>query len=519
MNLQKYASLYASFHKCQHFTVLSDDTIVLSFQDTRWEPWLVLRLHEFDKITRTSQLAKSLNVFFNSDSQNTTFLKQDSWTMLLGCERVVFPQTGGQCKVYATPYFVSDPRVVDEYLRGSARPFCEHVYTYKNTILYLDPCDVPFPGGCYFDQPKRRESYRLCFVSREPDEYVAKITNEWKHRQGVSTLPFHVTDTTVVPSFIDFRPVRNLSLPDEHSKSTGTLRRHVDYPSFVIQDVLLSYLGDDEDQVHHLGLILEWPFRVQYDGSRCNRRSNRPKQFVTLSINGSLPKNVLYVRDPYERYVEYDYVPQVSSWTEIYFVRDGLPDLLPVVIDSVVIGFEYKGAFLCLSHPLLEDRPRHPPTQRTECLLTTREPDSGLVVLDTFSFDCETLLHRVKPKGPQAIQWDLWCLSKTDDSTQYPKRVRPPSLVEKYLTFYASNKSKNKWLGNVHLMQLATVLAKHDICFKTRIVEKRKGQVLLANDEIILQMERPGVDFLNSVRLVAVTDPEQNEDGGSCTVL
>jgi hypothetical protein len=245
---------------------------------------------------------------------------------------------------------------------------------------------------------------------------------------------------------------------------------------------------------------------------------------VALAVNGSRPKKTLLVRHPYERYVTYNTVPALP-WTQVLYVRESLNlplDVNVVTIDSIVIGVEYKGAFFVSSYPLLEDRPRIE-TLNTKCLLTPygNDPksDTQIVVLETFRYDYETLLHRVRIKS---VDYELWCLSKSDDVNVYPKRVRPPELVENYLQFYTRNKSKNKLIGNVNMVQLAMVLARHKICFTTRIVDKNKiGNMILSDDEIVLQMDDKAAEFLNNMRLDALENGNNLDSSGneSCVIL
>lgn len=522
MNAPKYAKIYAQYHLCCSSSVVGNNTVVLEYDVLPFAPYLVSRMFGFETLAEPNRpMVQALSVFFKNEAPTTTFLKEDSFTLLLGKDRVLIPKEGGKCKLYASPYFVHDPKVVEAFLRGMARPVHDDTYIYKNSVLYLDPDDLPCPGSNYFrpGKRKRRESFRICFLSEESDteQFFQKVIKEWEYRQDVTMNPFAARDTIRVPKFIDFKPSSSSPvLPDDFAVSTSTIKKEnseSQFPGFLIQDVLLSYETED---VRHLGLIIEYPFRLHYDGSHCIEGC-RPasKQFVALAVNGARPKRTLKVRDPYERYVEYDYVPDNVQWTEIFFARDSF-DLPPgvnlVAIDSVVIGIEYHRAFLCLSAPLLECKPRRRRSLHADCLLTPVSQLSELRVLDTSRLDGETSLLRVRVGD---LPWDFYCVTRQSD-TRYPKRLQMPNLVEKWLQFYVRNKDKTQYLGDLQTVRLGLVLAKHKICFKTNIVQKIRGQEAWVDEgRIVLQMSDKGAEFVNQMRL----EGNNVEQESNCTIL
>lgn len=541
MNHPNYGLHLSRFHGCHTFRRVGD-MYVLDFQDMKWETWAASRIAQSDQISVKSQhtFLDALKTFCKTEAPCTIFCKGDSWTLLVGKERVIIPmpdEKSATIHLYVTPLFVDNPQIVSNHLQGMALPAYDNVFPYKNCILFLDSNDLPQPGGCYFDpiQPCAKCLYRICILTNEPPAKVNEIASEWKARRGVMTLPFLTKDVIKPPPMIHFQPIRELYFPDQSVLSSSTIQKRLSLtrPHCLLQDILGSYFrhhlrnheGHDpetnpNDCLHHLGLVVEWPFRITYEGAKPTEIVD--KRYVALAVNGERPTRLLQVRHPYDRYIEYDAVP-ATLWTRISYVQSVLetpPQVEKVSIKSTVIGFVYKNTFFCFNFPLLEGFP-HPNVTRNmhyvlshgkEDLLT----DNNLLVSETFQLNDKYLLHHVQMNG---IPFDAWCVTKVQDhQTTYPKKGNSSPLLEEWMrlfTLYTDEK-----VGEVidtELIRLALVLTRHRICFNTRITDKKglKNALELTDNQIVLHMGEEAAKFLNEARVQDTVVEEQE----SCIIM
>ncbi|GIY03995.1 uncharacterized protein CDAR_304861 [Caerostris darwini] len=546
MNYSKYGNIYSKFHGCTDFTI-KDNIIILDFYDQKWDNWMTTRIHEYDKVSVDVKdpFSQAFKVFFKTEATCSAFCKQDSFTLIIGNVRVVFPMPTKSATnhLYATPYFVQDPQIVHNYLQGIGRHAYDHIFNYKNCVLYLDKSDVPCPGGCYFGRncEPTNPYYRICVLSQEPYEAIQSILQEWKHRRGILEIPFLTQDTISPPKFMPFEPISNFILPDLPTLSMGmiTKKLSLNRPHCLIHDILNSYYrhcvhqqeetGINPDlSVQSLGLVLEWPLRVMYEGLHYMSVADKDKQHVAIAVNGRHPNKILHSRVPYTRYSEYESLPALP-WLPISYVPtvlDTPEDVSKVSIDTVVIGLVYHSAFFCLSLPLLEGRPcpvshRNVHNLFTPATQTLIQDKRYFQIIETFRYNNEYLLHHVSMKG---IQFDAWCLCKFDDTIAYPKPVRCPSLVQEWLSLFAIQEK----LGaieepvDVDIVRMALVLAKHNICFNTKIMtfengKSKKNKLIVSDAALNLYMGKMSADFINDARLEV--KEETNEEGYGCNIM
>lgn len=531
MNFNTYGSLYGKFHKCS-ISVVRNDIIVFDLGNSPYETWTISRMYPSEKITIDSDkpLLQALKSFFKSDvTASVISNSQYLWTICLGKERMIYPigvdvKPDSVLRLYATPYFVTNPQIVSQYLQGTIRPSFENVYFYKNTIMYLDNHDLPYPGGYYFDKCEATPFYRICFLSDESIDNVVKVASEWQSRRDVLTIPFLTRNMITVPKFIDFKPVPEFSFSDSSVISMGLIQRDLSIrkPELFIQDLLISYYKNISRQVsdasnldfNFLGLVIEWPFELTFEGSRQSKTQNEDKQFVALSVNGNYPNRVVCVLNPYDRYVEYNHVP-VTIWTPISFVFYTLLtdiNVKKVVLDSVVIGLVYREAFFCLSEPLLEGRPTNSFALNTEYLLSVAsaediEMDSKVRILDSFKYNEDFSLRRVYLKG---IHLETWCLTRAGNMHPFPKNIQLPYLVKEWLKVF-TEAEPNTFEVDVSTVRLAMTLSKHNICYNLIASEDTKEPVNLTDNHVKFYMNERIVQFINEAR-VAKSQAESGEN-------
>ncbi|GBO40404.1 hypothetical protein AVEN_58055-1 [Araneus ventricosus] len=479
---------------------------VIPLSDLPCNKVMLLKLRSFDKILSpaSNPLLNALKSHYKSEGLCDVFQEPKRVTILMGNERIVFPvDERAKCYLVATTLFVKNPSVFENYLKGSGRQVYDNVYAYNNSVIYLDPFDIPGPGLNYFEETESNSFHRICFVTPHVnDVYLA----EWTNRQEVYELPFKTKFVTQQAKFIHYKPMDEIQLPDAHAKGTGLIHKRHSFrdPKFLLQDILNSYRGP----IDHLGLLVQYPFCIGYDGA-CNVGNH----FVALVVNGHFPKRVLQIRSPYERYIEYDFVPAVG-WSQIYYERIPSTGLDRVVIESTVLGYVYKDFFLCLEHPMLGNSPTYP-LQNTTYLCkpapssTDVFRDANIEVLDTYRYDCAHTLHRIKHRN---VPQEVWCLAIHDESQSFPKRFNLPHLVDHWINFFSSNCKKFALdFTNLDVVKLALVLSKHKICYKIKISVAKNRELEMNNEELIFRLDESAVAFINDARLDLMTHKPEVE--------
>ncbi|KAG8175210.1 hypothetical protein JTE90_022633 [Oedothorax gibbosus] len=496
--------------------------MILDLADLDFDPWSCLRFFRFETISMNAQqpFIQALKLLFKSEAPMTVFCQNESWSALLGNTKFIMPvnEVDAKFQLYATPYFVKDPSSIAEHMQGISHATSDNVFMYKHGVLYLDHMDVPFPGGCYLDASVvSGPLYRICFLSREPLNKALAVATEWKSRRDVLNIPFLTKETLANPTMIPaLQPIAVPYLPDNRVVSVGSIQKRLSMndPSCLIQDVLHSYRRNHPD-VQNVGIVMDWPFRLTFEGTRPNASSD--KECVALSVNGVRPTKTLHVRYPYDVYTEYDQVPAIP-WTLVNYhpVILELPlDMVKVSVDSIVLGYVYKNGFYCFNYPVMEGRPTHESARNVKWLLSPVK-QLDVAVQETFRIDEKYALNRIQRHGIPA-----WCITQADDTHKYPQKKVLAPLVEEWLNLFCQQMGKPPVI-DVKMIQMALTLARHKVCFKIKIkTDKRKVDEILLNDnEIEMVMTRLETNFINSVRVRE--DEEENngkEEGEGCKIM
>lgn len=549
MNVFKYAAEYSRFHGCFTFRV-HKEMIILDFVDYAWTPWFIPRFFEADKIqwTNHSPLVQAFKIFFKTEAPCSVFCKDDSWTTLLGNERIIFPMPdkNATLHLYATPYFVEYPSIVDEYMQSITRSAHEHFYPYKNCILYLDPFDIPKPGECYMSSKNissKRPFYRLCFLSSESEDYVAQVVSEWKSRRNIHEMPFINRETVILPKCIPFESVRDSQYPENAIVRHGNIRknRSIQHPDCLLQDILGSYHLTLGKPIKDVGLVLDWPLTVSYEGSINNDEEHPHAWVAMLAINGHSPKRIVRVKHPFEHFSEYEYVPPTATrWSTVNFVPNMLilpTDIVKVTIQRVVIGFVYQGTFFCFSDPIIEQFSQPKMYSNVQYLLSAMKPsvlknDRNIRVLETFSFEVDEIgrryvLHRVQVEN---VPFPGWCICEVDIGNNFdafPRPFRLSYLVSEWTSFFKRHyfNRKNKTIVRTSTLKLALTLSRHNICFKIKIGDpivsnRNNQQVVLQDQELQLILSEEETQFVNAARLAMPSEQSDEEiEEGSCIIM
>ncbi|KAG8155891.1 hypothetical protein JTE90_004218 [Oedothorax gibbosus] len=441
MNFSRYAAVYSRFHGATSYRT-EQDIIILDLFEEPFQNWILLRMLRFDDIHMRPEnaFAQALQMFLQSQSPLTVFCQNDTWIALSGREKYITPIVSEQAnfQMYATPYFVRDPSALSNHMQAH---HSDTVFQYKNCIVYLDRQDLPYPGGCYFSSSTviPPSLYRICVLSREPHQVALSVATEWETRRDVLTMPFPTTDATHIPAMIQFLPVDLPYLANERVLSSGNIQKRLSLyqPQCLIQDILLSYLRNKElEHTRGIGLIIEWPFRIPFEGTRSTTTEQAAgiKKFVALVVNAHTPTRILLVRYPYEVYTEYDQVPTIP-YIAIHFSPTILqlpPDMQKVSIDATVIGYEYEKGFYCFSFPFLEGCPTEDKARHLDCVVgTVRNAHPDDTIQATFRVDDTLILHHVYTKSGVS---EGWRLEKCKDRVpEFPKiRVLATPLLARW---------------------------------------------------------------------------------------
>lgn len=579
MNIEKYATILAKYNNVFSHKNHKTKIIVIPFKENKWVSKYLSRIKSFDKVIYNCKrpVIKAFKAFYRTDCIASVFLQQNnSHTILMGNERILFSHPEGKTYLCLTPFWVKNASCID--LRSGVGAGCgtDNIFPHLNAILFLDELQTPYPGGCYYTRNRSRttpippskidEYMRICYITRDlsilDDIFIA-----WNGKQNIEHFPF-ITKTTIltISKFIQPFPIQNVShFPESVVKSTSLITKKLSRsnPNFLIQDILNTYLSAS-GSVDNVGLFIEYPFECDYENScgnaedgtcyidnKSSSSSNDPQQYVAFYVNGLNPKKILQVRRPYDRYMEYEnFIPdiQMHLWTKIlYDPREELPfNVSRVVIDNTILGYCYKGAFLCLAYPALSsfvipfDHLSKCGSKNldTDCLLSPMKEndlkhDNNIFVIDKYPYDRTHHLYHIKHKN---IRNDLWCLSRIDDNkyyndtfckisdnanrnsdeppSKYPKKADPPLFVSKWLSFYDKHKDQNNLhFGNLDLFKLALILARHKICFKLKRGNSR--EISYVSGEYEIRLEEPLVNYINEIRLL----PAEEGHSGLCTTV
>lgn len=314
-----------------------------------------------------------------------------------------------------------------------------------------------------------------------------------------------------IPKFIKFEPDCDRGFGETDVLSTDTINKTLSAmkPDHLIQDILNSYYikvsrQSEEVALNSLGLIIEWPFFLVFEEAWYSEKKNVNKKFIALSINGTQPNRILYVRQPYERYTEHENV-KATAWTPISFVLSTFltdPGIQKVAIDTIVIGVVYRKTFFCLNQPLLEGVPTIKPVVNGKYILSAAHfnlrEDVNIRVIDTFKYNDQYSLHRV---GLKNMSIDTWCLTESSRMDPYPKSIKLPDLVKKWIDFFMTVGEQTFDLMNVVIVRLALMLSKHNICFKLNTVEKPGKVIEISDEEVNFYLEEKIIQFINDVRI------------------
>lgn len=523
MNFQQYIHYYGIFHGVSETEVI-ENCIVYRLESVSWVKSIVLKLKAFQKAfedckENVKPLSISLMKHFKLDTPLTVFKTDDSFSILYGNTCLVYPKSDGPVCVVASEYFVSDFSIFQKYMtKLKAECVSENMYYYKTCVFFIDDCDIPFPGCDYFSVENKKNSMcRICFIMDQQDlfrihEFVRNFENEndiyYQHMQTKCV-------TTNISNFIDPIPTDEIFIPTTHYEYTNTILKKLCFknPSFILHDILNShYIFKD------IGIVIEYPICLAYTPLK---QSSESRRYYCFAINCHKPKQFLYLQSPYERYYQYNYGIKDVHWTPLYYdpvSKTNVPEIRDVVWDTNIIGYVYKNTFFCLSHPKLT---RFTEKRNTEYLFNTLtfsiEDDDAINIVYVHRFDIKFIIYCVKHK---ALPYDMWCLKQSNDRINNYRTNPLPYLVRNWAEKVAEHSpAKNKIpFGDLHIIRLMYILAKHRICFSVRESDTREI-IYEKEKDIIFTLEKNAIEFINRKRLDFLSTQErENKEEPICRI-
>lgn len=521
MNFQQYTRYYGAFHGVSETEVV-ENCIVYKLEKVSWAKSIVLKLKTFQKAFDSSEeslkpLSNSLMKHFKLDTPRTVFKTDDSFSILYGNTCLVYPKSDGPVSVVASEYFVNNFTVFQNYMmKLKAERVSENTYYYKSSVFFLDDYDIPYPGCDYFSIENNKNSIcRICFIMDHQDifrvqEFVRDLENEndiyYKHMQTKCV-------TTNISNFIDPIPTEEIFIPTTHYEYTNTIIKKLCFknPSHILHDIINShYIFED------IGIVIEYPICLSYTSLK---KSNESRRYYCFAINCHKPKQFLFLQSPYDRYYQYNYGIKDVNWTPLYYdpiPKTLIPEIRDVVLDTNIIGYIYRNTFFCLSHPKLS---RYVENRNTEFLLNTLsfdiEEDDAVNIVYMHRFDFEFIIYCVKHK---ALPYDMWCLKRSKDRISNYRTNPLPYLVRNWAEIVSKHSATPQFkFGDLHIIRLMYILARHKICFSVREGDRREI-IYESRKDIIFQIEKNAIEFINRMRLDFLSAQETEKEEHGCII-
>lgn len=482
--MHQYSTLIGN-HLGIEYKFAKDETIFITIKDVVYTKDVVLKLkNSIGVYDEKKPLVRSLMAHYKMDCLCTVFETDDSWSLLLGNQKLAMPSTEGKTHLCLTPYFVKNPKIMETQVS-----YYEHIHSYKNTVLFFDNYTVPYPGSNYFES-EPDSHYRICYLTLQPD-----LILKFDHLKGVVKSPLRMrAGLATISPFI--QNVTLTAFPDTHYQSTNIVLKKQCFrdPDFILHDILDSYPSDTE-----LGIVIETPIMISYLTVEANHQT-----FQAFAINCNAPKQVLYVPSPYDRYYQYNYPPKHIKWTTLYYDGEEYEQLMPVVACKNIIGYVYKNTFFCLTHPKLTATAKNKNTQYLLDMLSFDiDADPDWKVIQTYRFDSRHVLLCVKHNE---CLYEMWCMKRDEATKSQTRSIVPSHLVREWGEFVLENAGSTQ--HDILFMKLMHKLDQHNICYVTK--ESDSQRRIEYRKDIIFHLEPNALKFINQLRQ---NDPAEEEEG------
>lgn len=486
MNLHQYSSLIGS-HLGIDYKFTNDETVIITIADIIFSKDIVLKLKNFQHVYDNSKpMVRSLMAHYKMEGVCTVFKTDDSWAILLGNQKLIYPSMEGKTYLCLTPYFVREPQILENMTKIS---FHENCYAYKNTVLFLDNYMIPYAGSNYF-KSKPDDYFRICYITLQKD-----VSLHLNNVNGIFKFPLKIKPTiATISPFIQPKVMNDILFADKYYESTNIVLKKKCFsdPDLILHDILESYQTSSD-----LGIVIEYPIS-----------SVSHKKFTAFAINCNAPKEVLYIPTPYDRYYQYKYPPNNIKWTTLYYDNNNNnvdENLSPVVISKNIIGYVYKNTFFCLLHPKLTTIKKNKNTQYLlNMLCFDIQTDSNFKVVQTYRFDYNHTLLCVKHK---TCYNELWCMKLDILSTTYSKAIIPSYLVTNWGELVLENSGSKHY--DLSFIKLMHKLDLHNVCFSTKETSRERRIEYKNQQDIVFHLEPNVLAFINSLRQHIPDEVEQ----------
>lgn len=598
MNFSKFAHCMARFNNVLKVDFYDSDEFmfIIHFEEILWKNNLIPSLQYFDKIVHekinsTRPFIKALKLLYRTDCLTTVFLSNHNTdyyqqTILMGKERLLIPtENGKDVHLVILPLFNTQKK--EPFINIDSK---SDLFQYKGHFVFFDPYQIPYPGGSYYDQTNNDKSdyKRMCVLTQNLDDLFDNVLfNELcPQSRCIKSWMYTGFSTLKLPDLFDIQnPTEDFYFEETHLRNTELITKAFssNKPEFLLQDILNTYHTNTYDPLDNpfplknIALFIEHPITLSY-----GLQDNSNKQHCSLSselrytpffINSLNPKTILQVTYPYDRYYVYEGMKlknlDPKTYTMFYYLpnhKQQTPyDLERVIINNVVVGYEYKKGFLCLNYPLLIDSPekydfhnnnygtkiQNSNNFNTHCILNAFEnfdpkKDKRLEVLSEFDYNEYYTIYKVKHVGKRNETWCLVRRKQTlenvvetcnldpdkffssnrsseasgEPSPKYFRKASPPltPFAEAWVKFFMQNiNKKDENYGNLNVFKLAFILARHKICFEMQLSDTRK--IELIHNKYQFCMDQPAIDYINKMRISVNTENEDiEEEGQNCII-
>ena len=453
MYQESFLPIISEFNNVPNARLMKDsDVITIHFKEYHWENKFLSTLQNFEKIiydksSTTRPFIKALKKYYRTEdlatvlllNSNTGYLQQN---ILIGNNKLLVPaesEIDGDIHLVLTPLFC---RKIDQQLKKLTK-YWDDTYFYKSHVLFLDPHQLPYRGGSYYDTGNIDEggARRICLITKDlkdiSDNFFPDIFNlstclrsYYYTKPSLMKLPdlFHLQLPVESVNFEE----TNIIFSDLITKTYSNQK-----PDFLLQDILNSYHSKFYNEklnpfpLNSVALYIEYPILLDYRefefSFACGYTVENSPRYYLFFVNSSNPKKVIRVKHPYDRYFVYENMSIEKAHSNNAMIFYYIPnheqhvpyDLKRVIIGNVTVGYKYENKFLCLHQPLLINSPRtdddgyqNSDNYNTDCLLNifTKKDFTNNIrikILAIYNYDERYDIYKVNHVG---CRNDAWCI-------------------------------------------------------------------------------------------------------------
>ena len=464
MNLVNILPIISKFNNVPHVELMEhSDIIVINFKEYPWRNTFLSTLQTFDKIVydkpnTTRPFIKALKKYYHTEDLVTVFLLKSNTgylqqNILIGNNKLLIPVESykdANIHLVLLPMFCDNDKKQLRKLKNIH--LTDNMHFYKSHVLFLDPYQIPYPGGSYYaadnvDLDSKGDYKRMCIITKDLTDVHDNAIFELYQISRCLRYPLYTKSSQLKLPDLFFleSPVEGVHFEEGNLINSALITKtfSTNFPEFLLQDILNTYHNDSYNfdtnpfPLKSVALFIQYPVLLYYkdisylNSSQCSLDESRYYLFFINSLN---PQKIIHVKHPYDRYYLYENmnIEDIHSKKAMmfYYIPNHLRHipytLERVIMSNVMLGYKYKNKFLCLSYPMLIDAPRideyynnekfriqNSHNYNTDCLLNVFHKedfithDINLKVLGIYNIDENYDIYKVNHIG---CRNDTWCL-------------------------------------------------------------------------------------------------------------